>query len=105
MSETSTKVGFIGLGRMGKPMAVNVLTAGFALTVYDLRQETVRELTELGAQGASSPREVAEAADLIAIVVVDDAQVEAVLCGADGVLAGARAGTIAAFTAQFFPAR
>jgi 3-hydroxyisobutyrate dehydrogenase-like beta-hydroxyacid dehydrogenase len=103
MSETSTKVGFIGLGRMGKPMAVNVLTAGFALTVYDLRQETVRELTELGAQGASSPREVAEAADLIAIVVVDDAQVEAVLCGADGVLAGARAGTIAAIHSTVLP--
>ena len=55
----SLKIGFIGLGTMGKPMAVNIVKAGFDLTVCDLRDERCRELALLGAKVASSPRDVA----------------------------------------------
>jgi 3-hydroxyisobutyrate dehydrogenase-like beta-hydroxyacid dehydrogenase len=103
MSETSTKVGFIGLGRMGTPMAINILNAGFALTVYDLSAEAIRRLTDLGARGANSPREVAAGADVIAVTVVDDAQVEAVCFGGDGVLEGARPGALVAVHSTVLP--
>ena len=53
-----TPVGFIGLGNIGKPMAINLATAGFDLTVYDLRAEPMRELTALGAKAARSSDEV-----------------------------------------------
>jgi 3-hydroxyisobutyrate dehydrogenase-like beta-hydroxyacid dehydrogenase len=103
MSGTSTKVGFIGLGRMGKAMAINVVNAGFALTVYDLRRETVRELTAMGAKAATSSRGVAEASDVIAIAVVNDAQTEAVCCGADGAIEGAPRGSIIAIHSTVLP--
>ena len=96
MSERIAKVGFIGLGRMGKPMASNILTTGYGLAVYDLRDAAVGELTRLGAKAARSPRNVAEEAAIVEIAVVDDAQVEDVLTGEDGVLGGARPGTIVA---------
>ena len=96
MNEKISRVGFIGLGRMGKPMAVNLLQAGFRLVVHDSRQQPVLELANLGAKIASSPREAAEDVDLVEIVVVDDAQVEEVLLGDRGVLQGARDGTIIA---------
>ena len=100
MNDKISDVGFIGLGRMGKPMASNILNAGFGLTVYDSREEPVRELTRLGARAAKSAREVAEASDLIAIAVVDDAQVEEVFGGA---LAGSRDGTIIAIHSTVYP--
>ena len=71
------KIGFIGLGAMGKPIAVNIANAGFDLTVYDLREEPCRELAALGAKVASSAREVAERSDIVEILVVDDAQIVA----------------------------
>ena len=88
---------------MGKPMAVNILRAGFALTVYDSRQEPVEELAGLGARAAGSPKEVAETSDLVAIAVVDDAQVEAVVTGPAGILEGARSGTIIAIHSTISP--
>lgn len=103
MSAISTKVGFIGLGRMGTPMAVNILNGGFALTVYDLRAEAIHRLTDLGARGANSPREVAAAADMVAITVVDDAQVEAVCLGMNGVLAGVRPGALVVIHSTVLP--
>ena len=103
MNEKIKKVGFIGLGRMGKPMAVNLLRAGFGLVVHDSRQQPVLELANLGATIASSPREAAEAVDLVEIVVVDDAQVEEVLLGDRGVLQGARDGTIIVIHSTVYP--
>jgi 3-hydroxyisobutyrate dehydrogenase-like beta-hydroxyacid dehydrogenase len=93
------RIGFIGLGNMGKPMAINLARAGFELTVYDVRAEPLAELAELGAHVADSTREVGERSDIIQTVVVDAAQVEEVLLGAgagteDGALAGASAGAI-----------
>ncbi len=90
------QVGFIGLGTMGRPMAINVVKAGLDLVVYDVREEPLRELARLGAKIAHSPCEIAERAEIIEIAVVDDAQVEAVVAGEAGILKGARAGSIIA---------
>ena len=103
MNEKISKVGFIGLGRMGKPMAINILQAGFGLAVHDAREQPVLELASLGAKVAQSPREVAEDGDLVEIVVVDDAQVDDVLLGDRGVLQGARDGTIIAIHSTVYP--
>lgn len=59
------KVGFIGLGNMGNPMAANVLKAGHNLTVYDLRREVGRNLKDAGAQWAASPKDVAAQAEVV----------------------------------------
>ena len=88
------RIGFIGLGNMGEPMATSLARAGEPLTVFDLRPEPLARLKELGADVANSPREVAENADLIEIVLVDDAQVHEVTTGPDGVLAGASPGAL-----------
>ena len=98
------RVGFIGLGRIGKPMAINVLDAGYDLTVYDLREQAVRELADCGAKAAHSPKEVAAGTDVIELAVVDDAQVEDVLLGNRGVLAGSRPGTVVAIHSTVYPA-
>src|SRR5262245_8727253 len=91
------RVGFIGLGNMGAPMARNLVRAGFELTVYDVRAEPLAELARLGAHVARSTREVGERSEVVETVVLNDAQVEAVFLGngaGDGVLAGARPGSI-----------
>lgn len=90
------RVGFIGLGNMGKPMAVNLVRAGFPVTVLDLDPAPVAELEALGAQRAETPRQVAEASDIICSVVMNDRQtLEVMLPGSgDGVLAGAAPGSL-----------
>ncbi len=98
------KIGFIGLGRMGKPIAVNIAKAGFDLTVYDLREEPCSELASLGARVASSARQVAELSDIVEIIVVDDAQAEQVVAGAQGVIHGAHPGLIVALHSTLLPA-
>lgn len=103
MNEKISKVGFIGLGRMGKPMAVNLLRAGFGLIAHDSRQQPVLELANLGAKIATSAREAAEDADLVEIVVVDDAQVEEAVLGDRGVLQGIREGAIIAIHSTVYP--
>ncbi|HEX4208824.1 MAG TPA: NAD(P)-binding domain-containing protein, partial [Candidatus Binataceae bacterium] len=99
----ATRVGFIGLGNIGKPMAINVAKAGFDLMVYDLRAEPMRELTALGAQAARSADEVGAHGEIIEVVVVDDAQVEAVLLGEGGALSGAARGSIIALHSTVHP--
>jgi 2-hydroxy-3-oxopropionate reductase len=97
------KIGFIGLGAMGKPMAANIVKAGFELTVCDLRKEPCNALAALGARIAGSSREVAEKSDIIEIAVVDDPQAEKVVIGEDGVIHGARAGSIVAIHSTILP--
>lgn len=104
MNNRITKVGFIGLGRMGKPIASNVLNGGYELAVYDVRDAAAGELTRLGAKAATSPRGVAEEAEIVELAVVDDAQVEDVLTSEHGVFAGARPGTIVAIHSTVLPA-
>src|SRR4029453_11895588 len=97
MNQAATRVGFIGLGRMGRPMAGNILSAGFALDVYDLRRDSADELIARGALLASCPRAVAQQTAIVAIAVVDDAQVEDALSGPEGIFAGTGPGAITAF--------
>lgn len=98
------KVGFIGLGTIGKPMAANIVRAGFELVVYDLRLEPLKELNALGATVAQSPKDAAEHAEIIALAVVDDSQVERVLAGKDGVFEGIRPDSIVAIHSTISPA-
>jgi len=96
-------VGFIGLGNIGKPMAINLAKAGFDLMVYDLRPEPMRELTALGAKAARSADEIGAHGEIIEVVVVDDAQVEAALLGEGGVFSGAKRGSIIAIHSTVHP--
>ncbi len=99
----SPRVGFIGLGNIGKPMAINVAKAGFDMMVYDLRQEPLQELAGLGAKVARSAQEIGSYGDIIELVVVDDAQVEAVTLGEGGVLNGAKPGSVIAVHSTVHP--
>ena len=90
----TTKVGYIGLGLMGKPIAKNLIEAGFELTVHNRSQESVDELVAAGASAASSPRQVAEASEVVITSLPDSQDVESVVLGAEGVLSGSRKGTI-----------
>jgi 3-hydroxyisobutyrate dehydrogenase-like beta-hydroxyacid dehydrogenase len=99
-----SKIGFIGLGAMGKTMAANIVNAGFELTVFDLREEPCKALAVLGACVAGSPREVAEKSDIVEIAVVDDAQAEQVVIGEHGVIHGALPGSIVAIHSTILPA-
>jgi 2-hydroxy-3-oxopropionate reductase len=99
-----SKIGFIGLGAMGKPMAANIAKAGFELTVNDLREERCKELAALGARVVASAREVAEKSDIVEIAVVDDDQAERVVLGDQGVIHGARTGSIVAIHSTILPA-
>jgi len=87
-------IGFIGLGLMGKPMAKNLLKAGFKLTVHSRSPGPVEELASLGAAAAHSPRGVAEASEVVITMVPDAPEVEQVVTGPEGILAGARPGLI-----------
>jgi 3-hydroxyisobutyrate dehydrogenase-like beta-hydroxyacid dehydrogenase len=100
----SSKIGFIGLGTMGNPIAANIARAGFDLTVYDLREEPRRELALVGAKIAGSPMEVAENSDIVEITVVDDDQTEQVVLGEQGVIHGTRPGSIVAIHSTILPA-
>ncbi len=85
-------VGFIGLGIMGKPMAENLIGAGYELVVFNRTREKAEELD--GATVAESPREVAEQSDVIVTMLPDSPQVEEVLAGEDGVFEGVREGAV-----------
>src|ERR671913_1067159 len=76
--------GFIGLGAMGAPMAKRIVSAGFDLSVFDVRPENADPLVELGARQAGSPREAAERAEALVLMVVNAEQVEETLFGGDG---------------------
>ncbi len=87
-------IGFIGLGIMGRPMAKNLLKAGYSLTVYDVVGESMEEVVTEGAAGASSSREVAASASTIITMLPDSADSEAAILGPGGVLEGADSGSI-----------
>lgn len=87
-------VGFIGLGRMGRPMASNLCRKGFRLTVNDINPEAVAELELLQARGAGTVAEAAAAGQVIVTMLPNSAIVEQVVGGAEGVLAHARPGSV-----------
>lgn len=86
------KIGFIGLGQMGRWMAVNLLRRGFALTVCDIDHQAVEVLTDCGAASVSTPAELSTRVDTIILCLPHKEVVEEVVCGADGVLRKAQAG-------------
>src|SRR5580700_8249189 len=86
-------VGFIGLGLMGKPMAGNLLKAGFRLVVWNRTKSRTDELVRDGAQLGANPRDTAAQADVLVTIVSDPAAVEQILWGPDGALAGLRRGS------------
>ncbi|MDR3561853.1 MAG: 2-hydroxy-3-oxopropionate reductase [Negativicutes bacterium] len=88
------KIGFIGLGVMGKPMSKNLLKAGYQLVVYDLYQPAVAELVSAGAEAANSPRAVAEQCDKIVTMLPNSPHVRQALLGENGVIESAKPGTI-----------
>ncbi|MBF6264444.1 NAD(P)-dependent oxidoreductase [Nocardia farcinica] len=90
------RVGFIGLGNMGAPMAQRLLAWPGGLTVCDTRAEAVAPFTDAGAEAVDSAAAVAERAEIVSVAVLDDAQVRAVVTGPDGVLSTARPGTVIA---------
>ncbi len=90
----SSILGFIGLGIMGKPMAKNLVRAGFSLVVFDINKGPINELVELGAKAVSSPAEVAKQANTIITMLPDGPDVEAVVSGKNGILGQARPETV-----------
>jgi 2-hydroxy-3-oxopropionate reductase len=87
-------VGVIGLGLMGRPMASNLLKAGFPVTVFNRSRPAMDALAAEGATLAASPAEVGRASDVVITMVPDAPDVEAVLLGSDGVCSAARPGTL-----------
>jgi 2-hydroxy-3-oxopropionate reductase len=86
------KIGFIGLGIMGRPMAENLIEAGYDLVAYNRTREKAEDLD--GATVAESPKEVAQSSDVIITMLPDSPQVEEVLAGEDGVFEGLREGAL-----------
>ncbi|MDQ0087274.1 3-hydroxyisobutyrate dehydrogenase [Paenibacillus anaericanus] len=87
------KIGFIGLGTMGAPMAANLLKQGYEVIVYNRTSAKSEALAEQGATIATTPRDAANAVDTVITMVSDDASIAAVYEGKDGLLAGLQAGT------------
>ncbi len=88
------KIGFIGLGIMGSPMAVNLIKSKYNLTVYDVFKEKVAPLLKMGASGAASPKEVAAKSEVVITMLRSNEVVREALAGAEGVFSGAKPGTI-----------
>ena len=88
------KVGFIGLGNIGKPMAMNVVKAGHMTKVHDIRPDAATDLLEAGAVWAETPAEAARGSDVVMGSLPGPLEVEAVVSGEQGVLDGAEAGAV-----------
>ncbi|MBI0153817.1 MULTISPECIES: 2-hydroxy-3-oxopropionate reductase [Gilliamella] len=87
------KIGFIGLGIMGKPMSKNLLKAGYSLVVCDKNQSAVDEVVAAGAQSAVNAKEVAKLCDVIITMLPNSPHVKEVVLGKDGIIDGAKSGT------------
>jgi len=87
------KIGFIGLGIMGKPMALNLVKAGYSLTVYE-KNKSAGDLKVAGAQSFDSCKEIAAHSDIVITMLPDSPEVNEVVYGEDGVLAGIKSGSL-----------
>ncbi|MCF8335174.1 MAG: 2-hydroxy-3-oxopropionate reductase [Bacteroidales bacterium] len=87
-------IGFIGLGIMGKPMAKNLLKAGYPVIVYDIVEESVHELIEAGAQKGTSSEDVASQSNVIITMLPDSPEVQDAVLGEGGVIQGVKSGSI-----------
>lgn len=97
------KIGFIGLGIMGKPMSKNLLKAGYELVVNDINKAAVDELVAAGAKSAETPKEVAEQVEVVITMLPNSPHVKAVILGKNGVIDGAKPGTIVADMSSIAP--
>jgi 2-hydroxy-3-oxopropionate reductase len=88
------RIGFIGLGIMGKPMSLNLLKAGYPVVAYDIVTSALKEVVGAGAAEGRSPRQVTESCDIVITMLPDSPQVDEVVFGASGVLEGVRAGQV-----------
>lgn len=97
------RIGFIGLGSMGKPMAANIARANFPLTVYDVRPEPLAELEKLGAKVAKSAPEVGKESDTVVVMVADYKQIKEAVFPPDGALVSLKSGTTLIITSTIAP--
>jgi 3-hydroxyisobutyrate dehydrogenase-like beta-hydroxyacid dehydrogenase len=97
------RIGFIGIGLMGRQMGRRLMMAGFPLQVWNRTKEKAGELLEAGAQWSDSPAACARAADVVITMVTDSSASEEVICGSDGVLAGAHPGLVLIDMASIAP--
>lgn len=98
-----SRIGFIGLGAMGKPMAKNLIRASFPVTVFNRTRSKTQELAEMGALVASSPRELATGCQIVIVMVSNSPEVEEVLLGKEGALDGLRPGSVVIDMGTSFP--
>lgn len=98
------KVGFIGLGIMGKPMSKKLVKAGNEVVVFDFHEESIAELVAMGAKGASCGAEVARECDVIITMVPNSPYVRAACLGKDGIADGAKEGTVVIDMSSIDPA-
>ncbi|MFH1718821.1 MAG: 2-hydroxy-3-oxopropionate reductase [Planctomycetota bacterium] len=98
------KIGFIGLGIMGKPMAKNLLKAGYSLTIYDIVPDRIDEVVAAGAKAGCSCKEVAAKSEVVITMLPNSPEVKEAVLGADGVLDGAKPGTILVDMSSIAPA-
>ena len=103
MTATELRLGFIGLGAMGRPMALHLVNAGYRMSVSARRPEGAAPLVAAGALAVASPAAVAQAADVVFTVVTASADSEQVALGAQGIIKGARAGTVVVDMATISP--
>jgi 3-hydroxyisobutyrate dehydrogenase len=97
------RIGFIGLGRMGFPMANNLIKAGHTVVAYNRSRGSVDRLVELGAESALSPKEVASSVEMLVTCVLTPEQVEEVYLGQSGAIFGAHAGQVYIDTSTIYP--
>lgn len=101
--EIEKRIGFIGLGSMGKAMATNISKAGFSLTVYDIRKEPLVEMEKIGVKVAKSAKELGQQCDTIVVMVLDYPQIKEVVFPPEGVLGGMKNGSTLIITSTISP--
>ena len=97
------RIGFIGLGSMGKAIATNILKAGFPLTVYDIKKEPLLEMKKLGAKVAKSAKEVGQECDTVVVMVLNYPQIKQVVLPPEGLLSSMRRGSTLIVTSTISP--
>ena len=97
------KLGFIGIGAMGRPMATNLVNAGYSMTVYDVVSEAMRPLVDLGAHAAGSVGEVSDSSDIIFTMLPNSPEVEEVILGPGGIIQNGREGMMVVDTSTIYP--
>ena len=87
------RIGFVGIGRMGKPMATNVISAGFPLMVYDINEESLREMEQLGATVAQNASQLGEYSDVVTVMLLNYEQIKEVVLTPQGILNSMKRGS------------